>query len=107
MAMTPNKFPELELIQTVGYFVDADKSDELIKDIFIWWVEKFEDVGIDFLDGEGVLWAYTEPIDKKSIEVRAKDPEPPCKALSEIHWEKVLIKDEQQHAKDQSIESLQ
>jgi hypothetical protein len=65
MAITSDKYPELELIQTVGYFVDADKNDELIKDIFIWWVEKFEEVGIDFLDGEGVLWAYTEPINKE------------------------------------------
>jgi hypothetical protein len=101
MAMTSDKYPELELIQTVGYFVDADKSDELIKDIFIWWVEKFEEVGIDFLDGEGVLWAYTEPIDKESIEVRAKDPGLLCNALSEILWEKGLIKDEQRQAKDQ------
>jgi hypothetical protein len=101
MAMTTDKYPELELIQTVGYFVDADKSDELIKDIFIWWVEKFEEVGIDFLDGEGVLWAYTEPIDKKFIEVKEKDPEPPCNALSEILWEKDSTNDEQQQAKDQ------
>ena len=100
MAMTPDKYPELELIQTVGYFVDADKSDELIKDIFIWWVEKFEEVGIDFLDGEGVLWAYTEPIDK-SIEVRAKDPEPACNALSEIIWEEGSFRGEQRQAKDQ------
>ena len=97
LAMTSDKYPELEMIQTVGYFVDADKSDELIKDIFIWWVEKFEVVGIDFLDGEGVLWAYTEPIDKESNEVRVKDPEPPYNSLSE----KFLIKDEQRQVKDQ------
>lgn len=102
MAMTTDKYPELELIQTVGYFVDADKSDELIKDIFIWWVEKFEEVGIDFLDGEGVLWAYTEPVDKKSIEVSEKDIEPPCNALSEILWEKDSTKDEQQRIKVES-----
>jgi hypothetical protein len=36
-------------------------GDSLVKDIVIWWAEKFEKYGIDFLDGEGVLWAYTEP----------------------------------------------
>jgi len=93
MAITPDKYPELELIQTVGYLVDADKNDELIKDIFIWWVEKFEELGIDFLDGEGVLWVYTEPINyKESIVVRAKDPE--------IPRENLLIKNEQQEAED-------
>jgi hypothetical protein len=105
MAITSDKYPELELIQTVGYFVDADKSDELIKDIFIWWVEKFEEVGIDFLDGEGVLWAYTEPINKESI-VRTRDPEPRCNAQSDILWEEVFIKDEQR-AKDQHAKKLQ
>ena len=85
MAITPDKYPELELIQTVGYLVDAEKNDELIKDIFIWWVENFEEVGIDFLDGEGVLWAYTEPInDRGSIMVRVKNQEPQCKAVLEI-----------------------
>lgn len=34
--------------------------DSLIKDVFIWWVERFEKMGVDLLDGEGVLWAYTE-----------------------------------------------
>ena len=99
MSITSDKYPQLELIQTVGYFVDADKNDELIKDIFIWWVEKFEEAGIDFLDGEGVLWAYTEPINKEPI-VRRKDPEPRCNAQSESLWEEVFIEDEQR-AKDQ------
>jgi len=99
MAITSDKYPELELIQTVGYSVDADKNDELIKDVFIWWVEKFEELGIDFLDGESVLWAYTEPINKDPV-IRAKDPQPLHNPLSEILWEEFLAKDEQQ-AKDQ------
>ena len=98
MAITSDKYPELELVQTVGYFVDADKNDELIKDIFIWWVEKFEEIGIDFLDGEGVLWAYTEPINyKESIMCRAKDPDHRCNAPLD---EQVLIEDGQQETKD-------
>ncbi|TFK44305.1 hypothetical protein BDQ12DRAFT_640820 [Crucibulum laeve] len=59
MAITPDKYPNLELVQTVGYLVEAE-TDGLIRDVFIWWVERFEKLGIDFLDGEGVLWAYTE-----------------------------------------------
>lgn len=57
MSFTPSRYPNLELVRTVGFLVDAD-TDSLIKDIFIWWVDRFEKQGIDFLDGEGVLWAY-------------------------------------------------
>ncbi|KAF9010607.1 hypothetical protein BDQ17DRAFT_1346531 [Cyathus striatus] len=59
MAITPTRYPNLELVQTVGFLVEAD-SDDLVKDVFIWWVERFEKYGIDFLDGEGVLWAYAD-----------------------------------------------
>ncbi|KAF9462441.1 hypothetical protein BDZ94DRAFT_1283038 [Collybia nuda] len=59
LSFTPAKYPNLEVVKTVGFLVDAD-SDSLIKDVFIWWVEKFEKQGIDFLDGEGVLWAYAD-----------------------------------------------
>ncbi|KAH6914421.1 hypothetical protein BKA70DRAFT_1261368 [Coprinopsis sp. MPI-PUGE-AT-0042] len=59
-AITVERYPALELVQTVGFLVEAD-VDNLIKDVFIWWVEKFEKMGVDFLDGEGILWAYTEP----------------------------------------------
>ncbi|KAF8629896.1 hypothetical protein AX15_003252 [Amanita polypyramis BW_CC] len=57
MAITPIRYPKLEMVRTVGFLVDAD-MDGLLKDVFIWWVERFEKQGIDFLDGEGVLWAY-------------------------------------------------
>ena len=60
MAIKPARYPKLEVVRTVGFLVDAD-MDGLVKDVFIWWVEKFEKYGIDFLDGEGVLWAYAEP----------------------------------------------
>lgn len=59
LSFTPEKYPNLEVVKTVGFLVDAD-TDSLIKDVFIWWVEKFEKQGIDFLDGEGVLWAYAD-----------------------------------------------
>ncbi|PFH49742.1 hypothetical protein AMATHDRAFT_76006 [Amanita thiersii Skay4041] len=60
MAVTPSRYPKLEIVRTVGFLVDAD-MDTLLKHIFIWWVERFEKVGIDFLDGEGILWAYSDP----------------------------------------------
>jgi len=59
-AITPERYPNLDLVQTIGYLVEAD-VDSLVKDVFIWWVEKFERQGINLLDGEGVLWKYTEP----------------------------------------------
>jgi hypothetical protein len=59
-AINPDRYPNLELIQAIGFLVEA-AGDSLVKDIVIWWAEKFEKYGIDFLDGEGVLWAYTEP----------------------------------------------
>ncbi|KAF8160712.1 hypothetical protein B0H34DRAFT_795592 [Crassisporium funariophilum] len=74
-AISSNKYPRLELIQTVGFLVEAD-TDGLIKDIFIWWVEKFEKEGINFLDGEGVLWAYAEPDHEEIILAKPKDPTP-------------------------------
>jgi hypothetical protein len=61
--ITPELYPRLQEVRTVGFLVDAE-TDRYIKDVFIWWVEKFEDHGIDFLDGEGVLWTYTDPVDK-------------------------------------------
>ena len=60
MAIKPVRYPKLEIVRTVEFLVDAD-MDGLVKDVFIWWVERFERHGIDFLDGEGVLWAYAEP----------------------------------------------
>ncbi|RXW25046.1 hypothetical protein EST38_g807 [Candolleomyces aberdarensis] len=59
-AINSDRYPNLELIQTIGFLVEA-AGDSLVKDIVIWWAEKFEKYGINFLDGEGVLWAYTEP----------------------------------------------
>lgn len=53
LAITPARFPSLETVCTVGFLVEAD-MDSLVRDVFIWWVERFERLGIDFLDGEGV-----------------------------------------------------
>ena len=52
-------FPSLEVVRTISYLVDS-AVDSLARDIFIWWAERFERYGIDFQDGEGVLWMYTD-----------------------------------------------
>ncbi|KAF9452786.1 hypothetical protein P691DRAFT_772057 [Macrolepiota fuliginosa MF-IS2] len=85
-AITPKLYPRLQEIRTVGYLVDAD-TDKLIKDIFIWWVEKFEDHGINLLDGEGVLWLYTDPVE--GAEGVMTDNKP--KGLVPIHADGSLI----------------
>jgi hypothetical protein len=59
MAINVDKYPKLEFIQTVEFLVEAH-ADSLIKDVFIWWVERFEVMGVLFVDGEGVMWAYQE-----------------------------------------------
>ncbi|KAJ8502425.1 hypothetical protein ONZ45_g11775 [Pleurotus djamor] len=59
MAINRDLYPSLEVVRTVGFLVDSC-GDSLIKDIFIWWAERFEGQGIDFQDGEGVIWLYNE-----------------------------------------------
>ena len=73
MSFAPTKYPNLELVKTVGFLVDAD-ADSLIKDIFIWWVDRFEREGIDFLDGEGVLWAYDSTENEYEGPIAITDP---------------------------------
>lgn len=51
-------FPKLELIQTIGFLVEEEGTESIIKERFIWWVEHFEVLGITFIDGESVLWEY-------------------------------------------------
>lgn len=71
MGIKIDKFPGLELIQTVGFLVEAH-TDSIIKDIFIWWVEHFEKMGVTFLDGEGVLWKYhDDPVANPSYSTEA------------------------------------
>ncbi|KAJ6629441.1 hypothetical protein B0H10DRAFT_1987142 [Mycena sp. CBHHK59/15] len=56
-SFTRETYPNLEMVRTAGFLVDAD-TDSLIKDVFIWWGERFERDGVDFQDGEGVVWIY-------------------------------------------------
>ena len=84
MSLTPSRYPSLELIKTVGFLVDAE-TDLLIKDIFIWWVERFEKQGIDFLDGEGVLWAYDSTESEYGGAIAVADSSSPSKAADNQH----------------------
>ncbi|KAH9946945.1 hypothetical protein B0H21DRAFT_372702 [Amylocystis lapponica] len=59
--------PGLEVVRTLGCMVEAS-TDALAPDIFIWWTEKFEAVGVDLQDGEGVVWLYTDPDPSKEFE---------------------------------------
>ncbi|KAF5344003.1 hypothetical protein D9758_012882 [Tetrapyrgos nigripes] len=54
--------PYLETVRAVEFLVESD-SDSFIKDIFIWWTEKFERRGVDFQDAEGVVWSYPDDDD--------------------------------------------
>lgn len=48
-------FPALEVVRTLGFLV-ATSSDQYAPDVFVWWTERFESVGVDLQDGEGVVW---------------------------------------------------
>ncbi|KAJ7143421.1 hypothetical protein C8R43DRAFT_1015388 [Mycena crocata] len=56
-SFTRATYPHLEMVRTAGFLVDAD-ADSLVRDVFIWWSERFERDGVDFQDGEGVIWVY-------------------------------------------------
>lgn len=71
---TPEKYPCLELVQMIGFLVDAH-ADSIMKDACIWWVERFEKMGILFLDGECVLWMYADSDDAHVEEVVIKKQE--------------------------------
>ena len=64
--------PRLEKVQSIGFLVDAS-TDTFARDIFIWWTERFEEVGIDFVDGEGVVWAYEEEREEHHHERKSKE----------------------------------
>ncbi|KAI0745268.1 hypothetical protein C8Q76DRAFT_605379 [Earliella scabrosa] len=52
--------PALEVVRTLGCLVGAS-SDSLAPDVFVWWTERFERLGVDLQDGEGVVWLLEEP----------------------------------------------
>ena len=43
------------VVRTLGFLVGTS-TDPFAPDVFIWWTEKFERVGVDLQDGEGVVW---------------------------------------------------
>lgn len=83
--------PNVERVMTLGFLV-GKSTDSMASDIFIWWGERFErcrrgstllrnegevngegdeevEMGVDFIDGEGVLWIYEDEKSKK-VEVK-------------------------------------
>ncbi|KAI0759848.1 hypothetical protein BD413DRAFT_595097 [Trametes elegans] len=56
--------PALELVRTLGFLVGTS-TDAFAPDVFIWWTEKFERVGVDLQDGEGVAWMLEEEEEEK------------------------------------------
>ena len=54
-------FPALEVVRTLGFLVGTS-TDPFAPDVFIWWTEKFERVGVDLQDGEGVVWMLEDPM---------------------------------------------
>ncbi|KAI0335076.1 hypothetical protein GY45DRAFT_1241550 [Cubamyces sp. BRFM 1775] len=52
-------FPALEVVRTLGFLVDTS-TDMFAPDVFIWWTERFERIGVDLQDGEGVVWMLEE-----------------------------------------------
>ncbi|KAF4597879.1 F-box domain-containing protein [Pleurotus pulmonarius] len=69
MSISRELYPKLEIVRTIGFLVDSC-GDSLMKDIFIWWAERFEDQGIDLQDGEGVVYLYTEPEPEDSPDIQ-------------------------------------
>ncbi|TCD65094.1 hypothetical protein EIP91_003103 [Steccherinum ochraceum] len=68
--------PALETVRTAGFMVDTS-TDGLARDIFIWWTERFEHMGVDLVDGEGVMWLYEEEkVAEKVKEGKGKEGEP-------------------------------
>ncbi|KAK7018837.1 hypothetical protein R3P38DRAFT_3199945 [Favolaschia claudopus] len=73
-SFTRRAYPQLEMVRTAGFLVDAD-SDTLTRDVFIWWTQRFERDGVDLQDGEGVVWMYGDDVEEnvkppKSLVVR-------------------------------------
>ncbi|KAH9858916.1 hypothetical protein C2E23DRAFT_717211 [Lenzites betulinus] len=63
-------FPALEVVRTLGFLVGTS-TDPFAPDVFIWWTERFERVGVDLQDGEGVVWMLEE--EKASEKVPEKE----------------------------------
>ncbi|KAI0666006.1 hypothetical protein C8Q78DRAFT_1083562 [Trametes maxima] len=59
--------PALEVVRTLGFLVGTS-TDPFAPDIFVWWTERFERVGVDLQDGEGVVWLLEEEPEKKRPE---------------------------------------
>ncbi|KAF8200004.1 hypothetical protein K438DRAFT_1717454 [Mycena galopus ATCC 62051] len=71
-SFTRAAYPQLEMVRTAGFLVDAD-ADSLVKDVFIWWSERFERDGVDFQDGEGVVWMYGDDGEENPVSCKPSE----------------------------------
>ncbi|KAF9527342.1 hypothetical protein CPB83DRAFT_856391 [Crepidotus variabilis] len=92
-ALTVQKYPRLEHVQMVGFLVESH-GDSIMKDACIWWVEKFEKMGVLFLDGECVLWVYSEPeetqVEQMATTTKKQETEIQVKSIGVEKTEKKL-----------------
>ncbi|KAI0633585.1 hypothetical protein C8Q77DRAFT_1217937 [Trametes polyzona] len=65
-------FPALEVVRTLGFLVGTS-TDPFAPDVFVWWTERFERVGVDLQDGEGVVWLLEDEEKKIPIGEKVKD----------------------------------
>ncbi|OJT08776.1 hypothetical protein TRAPUB_282 [Trametes pubescens] len=65
-------FPALEVVRTLGFLVGTS-TDPFAPDVFIWWTERFERVGVDLQDGEGVVWLLEEEEKKEKGPEKEKE----------------------------------
>ncbi|TBU48122.1 hypothetical protein BD309DRAFT_987553 [Dichomitus squalens] len=66
-------FPALEVVRTLGFLVGTS-TDIFAPDVFIWWTEKFERVGVDLQDGEGVVWMLEDGPEKAPLVASESGP---------------------------------
>ncbi|KAI1795536.1 hypothetical protein LXA43DRAFT_990962 [Ganoderma leucocontextum] len=64
-------FPALEVVRTLGFLVGTS-TDPFAPDVFIWWTEKFERVGVDLQDGESVVWMLEDAPPEAQTEAGGK-----------------------------------
>ncbi|KAI0081953.1 hypothetical protein K474DRAFT_1768178 [Panus rudis PR-1116 ss-1] len=57
----PDLLPALTVVRTTGLVWESSLNGEAAH-LFIFWTERFRDLGVSFTDGAGVLWLYEDEI---------------------------------------------
>lgn len=110
--LSSGRFPALELVQTIGFFVETE-TDCLITDVFIWWTEHFAKEGMNLLDGEGFLWEYEDSdpmaldLEKAEAELRERERAVSTASVSGFKGSTSLEGKKREAAKKQKVEGIQ